>query len=250
MTQKEFEIVLVKGFLHTPETRTDFYLSEAKRNKVKIENFAQGLFNAYERLSEYLNSIEYPPIWEELENGEKHYFKKQLPISRFIQGEFGDINSENIKQLLPALSELTKKSLAKIDKKMLKILEKELRKRDTKPTITGFKTTLTDAQQTALYKVLQNNYIDCTEEEFKAMFTDDPKPIKWLKTNALLAFFVSDLFQKKNSDNFWNKAESIFVDEFGKSITSLRQSFTTAYNKKNKEPKNYNTLKNIYSHLL
>ena len=50
----------------------------------------------------------------------------------------------------------------------------------TNNTITGFKTTLTDQQQADLYKALQNNYIDCSEVEFKAMFTDNPKSIKWV----------------------------------------------------------------------
>jgi len=56
----------------------------------------------------------------------------------------------------------------------------EPQQNEEKQTITGFKTILTEYQQSKLYKTLQNNYIDCTEVEFKAIFTDNPQPIKWI----------------------------------------------------------------------
>ncbi len=117
-------------------------------------------------------------------------------------------------------------------------------------TITGFKTILTVQQRAGLYKALQNKYIDCSEAEFKAMFTDSPKPIKWIERKVLLSFFVSDLFQKKNPDNYWKKAESIFIDEYEKPMKELRQSFYNAFNNKSQEPKEFNKLKDIYTPLL
>lgn len=120
----------------------------------------------------------------------------------------------------------------------------------TKPQLTGFSTVLTTPKIIDLYSKLQGSYVDCSETDFKAMFSDNPKPVKWTNKKALLAFFVSDIFQKENPDNYWNKAESIFVDVSNNPFTSLRQSFQTAYGNKNKEPKLYQELKNIYFHLL
>jgi hypothetical protein len=115
---------------------------------------------------------------------------------------------------------------------------------------TGFKTTLSEPQKIKLYEALKGDYIDCSKADFIAMFTDNPKPIKWKSGKALLAFFVSDMFQKRNPNNYWIKAESIFIDDSNKHYTSLRQSFHTAYNNDKSKPKNYQQLKNIYNHLL
>lgn len=98
----------------------------------------------------------------------------------------------------------------------------------------GFKTTLTEPQQSKLFKALQNNYIDCTEAEFKAIFTNNPKPIKWLIANILLAYFVSNC--KKITDNSkWKKASQIFGTK-----DNLQQSLNN-----NPYPKGHNELQEI-----
>jgi hypothetical protein len=102
-----------------------------------------------------------------------------------------------------------------------------------KNQITGFKTLLTDTQQTNLYKALKGNYIDCTEAEFKAMFTDNPQPLKWIDTGStrhepnkqtIFEFIYllkeynylkdskTDLITITNKNNLYRKLEFIFPE--------------------------------------
>ena len=81
--------------------------------------------------------------------------------------------------LLPAFNEMVE-LLANLDYSV--ILKKQIEEmgKPQETHITGFETTLKEQQITNLYNALQNNYVDCSEEDFKAMFTDNPKPIKWI----------------------------------------------------------------------
>nr|WP_321406247.1 hypothetical protein [uncultured Carboxylicivirga sp.] len=54
----------------------------------------------------------------------------------------------------------------------------------TRTTIKGFSTSLSEPQQKELFKALSGNYIECSEAEFLAMFSDTPKPIKWIDTST------------------------------------------------------------------
>jgi hypothetical protein len=49
-----------------------------------------------------------------------------------------------------------------------------------KNIITGFNTNLDIDQLETLYKALSKNYIECSLDDFKAIFTEHPKPIKWI----------------------------------------------------------------------
>jgi len=126
--------------------------------------------------------------------------------------------------------------------KKLEVRLKKIKHNENQPTknttdfnkITGFKTTLTEPQQSKLYKALQNNYIDCSEVEFVAIFTDNPKPLKWFKTNILLAYFVGNC--KKITDNSkWKKASQIFSTK-----NNLQQSLNN-----NPYPKGFEKLETI-----
>ena len=133
------------------------------------------------------------------------------------------------------------------------IIENNLSKQKT--TITGFETTLSEPKQSKLYKALQNNYIDCSEVEFKAMFTNKPKPIKWidkgttrhepnkqtifefiylLKEYSYLKDYKTDLDKMPtNKNNLYRKLEYIFPD-----IKNFASSSGTGKSQKNTQRKN------------
>lgn len=104
----------------------------------------------------------------------------------------------------------------------------------TETQITGFETTLKDQQQSNLYNALQNNYIDCSEVEFKALFTDEPNPIRWHKSNRLLAYFIGNCKQITDISK-WKKASQIFETKY-----NLQQSLNT-----NPYPKGHDELQKI-----
>ncbi len=119
---------------------------------------------------------------------------------------------------------------------------------------TGFEIKLTNKQIESLFKQMQS-YIDTTLENFKAIFKNEPfpadfKPIKRKKefTVVLCAYFVSELFQKENPNDYWDIAENCF------NAKNLRQSQNNAfkYNPTHK-PKGFEKidaiLKNIYNPL-
>ena len=110
----------------------------------------------------------------------------------------------------------------------------EIFENNTKSKLTGFKTTLTEPQQRNLYNALQNDYIDCSEAEFKAMFTDNPKPIKWLESNILLAFFIKNC-NRITENSKWKKASQIFSTK-----DNLQQSLNN-----NSYPKGFEKLETI-----
>lgn len=82
--------------------------------------------------------------------------------------------------------------------------------------IIGFKTSLTKPQQKKLFKALENKYIKCSEADFLAMFTDNPKPIEWRVSKTLLAYFVLNLPEILTAQR-WKVASQIFYSsEFNK----------------------------------
>lgn len=121
----------------------------------------------------------------------------------------------------------------------------------------GFQSTLTDKHILTLFDQLQGSYIDnnTNPDHFKAMFKDEPlptgfQPIKRSKsfTQTLCAYFVSELFQKENPNDYWSIAKNCFE------VKDLKQSLNNSYAyNKGRKPKGYEKidiiLKNIYSSL-
>ncbi len=126
----------------------------------------------------------------------------------------------------------------------------------TKPTLTGFQSSLTDPQIENLYSKMQGNYFEATPDHFKAIFKSkllppDFVPITRLKpfTSVLCAYFIYELFQRENPGDYWSIAENCF------NAKNLRQSFNNAVQlNPMQKPKGYKDidtiLQNIYTPLL
>lgn len=96
---------------------------------------------------------------------------------------------------------------------------------NTESSLTGFTTTLSETQIIKLYTDLKdNNYIDCSELDFNGIFSDNPKPISWNKTKALLAYFIN-IFPKLTSTSRWKTASYIFISKDFNS-ERLQQTYT------------------------
>jgi len=142
----------------------------------------------------------------------------------------------------------------------LAIIEKELQNTNSSFVITGFQSTLTPLQIETLFEQLKDSYIDknTNPDYFKAIFKNEPlpdsfKPIKRLKpfTVVLCAYFISELFQKENPNDYWSIAENCF-DKTKANI--LKNSLRNAYEyNPYRKPKGYKEidtiLKNIYTPL-
>lgn len=125
---------------------------------------------------------------------------------------------------------------------------------------TGFQSSLTGEPIQRLFVLLKGSYIDINTnpDHFKAIFSPNPLPPDYLPikrtkqfTGTLLAYFISELFQKENPSDYWHIAESCFD-----MTKNLRQSLynTYSYNtKQDSKPRGYKDidtiLKNIYSPL-
>lgn len=126
-----------------------------------------------------------------------------------------------------------------------------------KKVLKGFYSTLSTEQIKSLFDQLKPDYIDnrTAERHFNAIFKNellphDFIPVKRLKklTVVLLAYLISELFQKENQVDYWSIAENCF------DAKNLRQSFNNAYQyNPNHKPRGYKgidiILKNIYTPL-
>jgi len=196
MTERDFELILINGLVHTPETRIDFYLNEATKNNIEPVNFYIGLSKAYERLYEYVTSTD-GRAWTENEKGEKSYIKNTLDLYQFTGGKLrGNISEKNITELLlPYLY------------KMGKAIKTNIEKQYNPPNqIKGFQSKLTDNKIKSLYKNMQETYFNTDYKNFEAMLTGkECYPITWTYKNnkggvnqtALVAFIETILKQTK-----------------------------------------------------
>ena len=227
MTNSEFELILINGLVHTPETRIDFYLNEAFKNNIEPINFYLGLSKAYERLYKYVTSTDYV-AWTENEKGEKSYIKNDLNLFQFTGGKLrGIISEENITEFLPYLY------------KMGKAIKTNIEKKDKPPKqIKGFQSTLTDTQISSLYEQMQD-YFRGNFESFTAIFKplsviENFEKVIWLKRKTYLREFFTllDIIPTQKIVN------GLISDEKGKNIILPKQ-------KKNEYSKYYSEMETI-----
>lgn len=193
MTKRDFQLALIRGYLQTPETQTDFLLAEAEKFKVNPMNFYMGLLKAYKDFEQYLNSSD-GRAWNKNDKGERIYIKNSLNLSDFTNGEFsGNILSSN----LPGIKKI-------VYKFVVTVLEK-VEQEDSKQ-IKGFQTSLSDEQIKNLFEQMQGDYIDTDKENFRAMLTGkECYIISWKHKNpkggvnqtSLVAFIETILKQTK-----------------------------------------------------
>ena len=110
----------------------------------------------------------------------------------------------------------------------------------------GFESQLTDVQIIKLFDLLNKTYIQTELSNFQKIFKKEPlndfKQIEKTKkfSNSLLAYFISELFQKDNPDNYWNIAEHCF------NVNNLRQSYNNSYKiNKTGKPKGFELIDEI-----
>jgi hypothetical protein len=119
--------------------------------------------------------------------------------------------------------------------------------------ISGFESSLSTIQIKNLFNSLKGKYIEqsTTPEHFKAIFSNEKlpdgfKPIKLHKnfSAALCAYFISELFQKENPNDYWSIGERCF------DVKTLRQSYNNFYKtNKSQKPKGYNLIDDIIKNL-
>jgi len=227
MSEREFELILINGLVHTPETRIDFYLNEAVKNNIEPVNFYLGLSKAYKRLYNYVTSTDYM-TWTENEKGKKSYIKNNLNLFQFTGGKLsGIISEENITEFLPYLYKMGKEIKTNIEKK------------DKPPKqIKGFQSTLTDTQISNLYEQMQD-YFRGNFKSFKAIFKplsviENFEKVIWLKKKTHLREFFTllDIIPTQKIVN------GLISDEKGKNIILPKQ-------KKNEYSKYYRDMETI-----
>jgi hypothetical protein len=126
----------------------------------------------------------------------------------------------------------------------------ENNKRSNNKGFIGFQSNLSIDQIENLYFQLKGSYIDenTNKDHFLAIFINEPLPrgckIEWLKSNALITYFIKKIFHSDNPFNVWVKAQSIFIKD-KKPMRNLRQSENNPF------PKGYEEidkiLKSIYT---
>jgi hypothetical protein len=253
MKPKDIELILIEGLYQTPETIVDFYLSKTKENNCTSVNFCLALFEAYKRLEKYVNSFDYS-TWAESKDGTKEFIKNTINLLYFTNNKYiGTLDDENIIELIPGLSEMAKQVMQDEKVKMIELFNKL--KVPGQGIKTGFQSNLTDEQIQKLFDQFKGRYIDIktNPDHFKAIFKPDPltpgfitvKRTKQL-TGTLLAYLVSELFQKENQSDYWYVAKNCFDK-----AKNLKQLFRNAYEyNPGRKPKGYQDidtiLKNIY----
>lgn len=230
MTEKDFELIIVEGFLQTPETRVDFFLSKAKENNCQPVTFCTSLVKTYRRLFDYVNSVSHN-TWSVDESGKKYPVLNTITLNSLTDGLYtGHLNNENITEVLPSLL------------KMANLLTPN--DEAGKPVKTGFQSSLKNEQIQPLFELLKGKYIDINTnpDHFKAVFKTDPLPSDYLPikrtkqfSGTLLAYLVYKLFYDKNQSDYWHIAANCFDK-----AKNLKQSLRNTYEyNPNRKPKGY-----------
>ena len=118
-----------------------------------------------------------------------------------------------------------------------------------KKTINAFRWQGNSDELTELYQKMKDSKliaVDTSEADFKAIFEAKPlneiKPIRWMNTKVLLAYFIYKLKDKLPfSDNFWKIAESCFVNG-----TNLKSLANNCFNNKTGLPKNHHLIDELF----
>ena len=79
MTPQEAQTIFLEAFLHTPNSRVDYFRKKAEEGNHDPVSFFNTINEAYQKLNEYVNSYDYS-AWGKDENGEPVYFKRCLNL--------------------------------------------------------------------------------------------------------------------------------------------------------------------------
>lgn len=112
----------------------------------------------------------------------------------------------------------------------------------------GFQSNLQEQQIDYLFQLLRERFINpnTKQDHFRAIFRNEPLPLDFEKirkqkvfTNSLLAYFIQELFQKNNPNDYWSIAEKCFVAK------NLKQSATGYFITANQKPKGFEEIDSI-----
>ena len=198
---------------------------------LKIEEVADDLYSDIVKWSRN-NIFMVVPDWEQKIVDEINLFDNKVEKIRFlnllhdrlaeITGDVGLIkkysqfysDEDEVLQKFMLISDI----IQFIDKKK-EILRKNNERSETNQNkLVGFESSLTDEQVEALYKEIQNTYIDTTLNNFREIFnpqqlSNNFKPIERKKkfTNALLIYFTCELFYNANKSDYVSITEKCFT---------------------------------------
>lgn len=224
MKSNEAILILIKSLLHTENTRVDYFYNTAKEMGLKPINLYLDLSKSYDELVEFVNSIHDYYVWTEDKQGKKTYFKNVLNLLTFTNREIpGQIDSENVGNYLPALHKFGKLIQAEAIQKIENTKSKNHNQKTTYKWPGNAKKELPELHSLMIsnkYKLIAS---DITLERFTAIFSEQPfdsvKPIKWLKSNRLLAYFLDTKFSSQDWQSIAGQGK-LFLNKKGKQLTA------------------------------
>jgi len=237
----------------TPNQIYSYFLELAKNPKfidklteyeiLEIESYAKAMLTESEK--EAFNMANANPKYNYPENYKNNHLQYWLVSTHNNTDYF------NCKKVLNIIeTKISKSNSNPTDEKPVnQILDKNSK---IIPLPNGYNSGLNQTQINFLYRQLtiHGKYIDVKTDikHFQAIFKNTPLPndFKTIKrnkkfTNTLLAYFISELFQKDNQNDFWSIAQICF------GVNNLRQSFQNFYNtNKNHKPKGFQPFDEIF----
>ncbi len=130
MIHKETELILIEGLLHSENSRPEFYKSIANKKGYSLKVFFNELYKAYERIETFVNTDEITSDIYIDEDGKEFKQKNVINLYQFTNGKFtGQIDNENVSELIPGLLPLAKQVYEQIAKDEIKnnLFLKEIR---------------------------------------------------------------------------------------------------------------------------
>jgi uncharacterized protein YqfB (UPF0267 family) len=120
MKPKETEFILFEGLLHSENSRPEFYISIAKQKGYSLKTFFEELLTAYQRIENFVNSYENTTDIYLDEAGNEFKQKNIINLYQYSNGKYsGQIDSNNVQELLIGLIPLSKKVFGKQAKEVI-----------------------------------------------------------------------------------------------------------------------------------
>lgn len=101
MRAKDANLLLIRAFEHTPESRAEYFKIEAEKYGYSLGTFYNIMFEAYKRFEVVVNSTDFRTYETNEPGGEKHFHKKVIALFHITGGRLSfSLNSENLTELL------------------------------------------------------------------------------------------------------------------------------------------------------
>ena len=247
MTPKEADIILLGVRFQTPNSGADYFRIKAKEGNHDEVTFYKDLWEAYQRIEEYVNTDDMRR-WGRDANGNEVYSKQYLFLPEYTGGRMtGSFGSEHLSELKGPLDEFGKSLMeniqSNIKKEIVRITVQSNMSKE-KPGAKSFSWTGTPDQLQALWQALIDaGYIapDTEYEAFKPIFSGQQIDssllrVTWIKKaqrkkdqiakNAVIALFdilanadKIPMDETINRAELFRKLEACFCNEAGDPLT-------------------------------